>query len=101
MGNRWEAGILPDLEHHRGALIVPQHVEFYRVFIAQLLEQREHGGGIFDFHAIDLFQDISLLQPDLFVETRGSNIVQSKSGHGAVGENGNSTRLRQQLGKIV
>ena len=57
------------VERHRGSLIVSQDIKLHRFLVAKLLEEREHRTRITNVHAIDLLEDISILQTDFLIKT--------------------------------
>ena len=67
--------VLADLEIHGRALIVAQDVELHGAFVAKLLKEREHRTRITNLHAINLLEDIPVLQTDSLIETGRRNIV--------------------------
>ena len=64
-----------NVERHRGSLIATQNIKFNRLLVSKLLEKREHRARITNVHAIDLLEDISLLQTDFLIKTGGRDGV--------------------------
>ena len=57
-----------NVERHRGSLIVTQDIKFHCLLVAKLLEEREHRTRITNIHAIDLLEDIPVLQTDFLIK---------------------------------
>ena len=64
-----------DVERHRGSLIIAQDIKFHCFLVAELLEEREHRTGITNVDAIDLLEDIPVLQTDFLIKAGGCDKV--------------------------
>ena len=73
--NRSRRCDLPNVERHCSSLIVTQDIKFNCLLVAKLLEEREHRTRIANVHAIDLLEDIPVLQTNFLIKTGGCDKV--------------------------